>query len=64
MLLWNKIDLADNNTQFILKVKQYKNTKIVNFVYYGKSWMFAVFVWDCRRALIHIWVIMYKAKIV
>ena len=66
MLLWNKIDLGDNNTQFILKYKQYKNTNIANFVYCGKTWMFAVLVWDSRRVLFHVdlRVILSKAKIV
>ena len=37
MMLWIKIEMTDNYIHLIFKVKQYKNAKIANFVYYGKT---------------------------
>ena len=37
MMLWIKIEITDNYIHLIFKVKQYKNAKIANFVYYGKT---------------------------
>ena len=39
-MLWIKIEMTDNYIHLIFKVKQYKNAKIANFVYYGKTRFF------------------------
>ena len=40
MMFWIKIEMTDNYIHLIFKVKQYKNAKIANFVYYGKTQFF------------------------
>ena len=46
-----KIEVTDNYTHLILKVKlkQYKKVNIANFVYYGKTRMKVSFALDTRE---------------
>ena len=39
-MLWIETEVIDFFIQLIFRLKQYKNAKIANFVYYGKTLLF------------------------
>ena len=46
MVLWIHIEVIDFSVFVIIEFKQYKNTKIANFVYYEKTRMMLSEIWN------------------